>query len=224
MQTKPMQKDTLHLTNPEAAQTLRSSSILQFFFLAPISPSDVAKQAGVAANLVHHHAKKALELGLLLETKRENGKVFYQLAAKEFTYAKDLLPFEQKEPEDMRLITTAFLEAYQKSEAIFNGVETYHLTHEFVTQEKPQPPVKSKHKESLEKHPAHFQSRTFNLGQKRYQQLINDISKLIEEAKAEKTNEASSGSLVFIGFDGTWHENQTQSDSYTINSFVPSNH
>jgi hypothetical protein len=218
-----MQKDTIHLTNPEAAQTLRSSAILQFFFLAPISPSDVAKQAGVAANLAHHHAKKALELGLLLETKRENGKVYYQLAAKEFTYAKDLLPFEQKEPEDIRLITNAFLEAYQKSEAFHNGVETYHLTHGFVTEETPQPSIKSKHNESLEKHPAHFQSRTFNLGAKRYQQLINDISKLVKEAEAEKTIEASSCSLVFIGFDGQWRENQNQSDFYVINSFVPSN-
>ncbi len=216
-----MQKDTLHLNNPEAVQTLRSSAILQFFSLAPISPSDVAKQAGVPANLVHHHAKKALELGLLLETHRENGKVYYQLTAKEFTYAKDLLPFEQKEPEDMRLITNAFLEAYQKSDAIASGVETYHLTHGFVTSKDPVPPKKPKDTDPLEKHPAHFQARTFNIGQKRYSQLIHDVSKLIEHAEAETTNEASTCSLVFIGFDGLWREDQNQTDFYTINSFVP---
>lgn len=217
-----MQKETIHLTNPEAAQTLRNSAVLQFF-LEPVSPSDVAKRSGLAANLVHHHAKKALELGLLLESKRENGKVFYQLAAKQFTYARDLLPFEQKEPEDMRLISNAFLEAYQKSDALFRGEDAYVVTHGFVTAEDPQPPIKSKHSVSLEKHPAYFVARTFYLGQARYQQLVNDISRLIEEAEAEKTKDASSCSLVFMGFDGQWHENQSQSDTININGFVPNN-
>jgi hypothetical protein len=216
-----MQKESIHLTNPEAAQALRSSAVLQFF-LEPISPSDVAKRSGLAANLVHHHAKKALELGLLLESKRENGKVFYQLSAKQFTYARDLLPFEQKEPEDMRLISNAFLEAYQKSDVLLRGEDAYVHTRGFVTAEDPQPPTKSERKEILEKHPAHFLARTFHLGQARYQQLVNDISKLIEEAQNENTKDASSCSLVFIGFDGQWRENQSQSDIININGFVPS--
>ncbi len=215
-----MQKETIHLTNPEAAQTLRSSAVLQFF-LEPISPSDVAKRSGLAANLVHHHAKKALELGLLLESKRENGKVFYQLSAKQFTCARDLLPFEQKEPEDMRLISNAFLEAYQKSDALFRGEDAYVLTHGFVTAEDPQPDIKSEHTLSLEKYPAYFVARTFNLGQTRYQQLVNDISRLIEQAEAENSKDASSCSLVFMGFDGEWREGQSQSDSITLNGFVP---
>jgi hypothetical protein len=214
-----MQKESIHLINPEAAEALRSSAVLQFF-LEPTSPSDVAKQSGLAANLVHHHAKKALELGLLLESKRENGKVFYQLAAKQFTYARDLMPFEQKEPEDMRLITSAFLEAYQKSDALLRGEDAYVLTHGFVTAADPQPPIKSKRKEILEKHPAHFQTRTFFLGQARYQQLVNDISRLIEDAQNETSKDASSCSLVFIGFDGQWREDQSQGDTYNINSFV----
>jgi DNA-binding transcriptional ArsR family regulator len=217
-----MQKESIHLTNPEAAQTLRNSAVLQFF-LEPVSPSDVAKRSGLAANLVHHHAKKALELGLLLESKRENGKVFYQLAARQFTYARDLLPFEQKEPEDMRLITNAFLEAYQKSDALFRGEDAYVLTHGFVTAEDPQPAIKSKHNVSLEKHPAYFLARTFNLGQARYQQLVNDISRLIEEAVSETTKDSSSCSLVFMGFDGQWREGQSQSDTININGFVPNN-
>ena len=218
-----MQKDSIHLTNPEAAQTLRNSAVLQFF-LEPVSPSDVAKPSGLAANLVHHHAKKALELGLLLESKRENGKVFYQLAARQFTYARDLLPFEQKEPEDMRLITHAFLEAYQKSDALLRGEDAYVLTHGFVTPENPEPPAQPEPKQMLEKHPAYFLARTFNLGQVRYQQLVNDISRLIEEAKNETGKEASSCSLVFIGFDGQWRENQTQGDTVHINGFVPRDH
>jgi hypothetical protein len=216
-----MQKESIHLTNPEAAQALRDSAVLQFF-LEPVSPSDVAKKSGLAANLVHHHAKKALELGLLLESKRENGKVFYQLAAKQFTYARDLLPFEQKEPEDLRLISNAFLEAYQKSDALLRGEDAYVLTHGFVTAEDPQPAIKSKYTVSLEKHPAYFVARTFHLGQARYQQLVNDISRLIEEAKNETSKEASSCSLVFMGFDGQWHENQSQGDTINVNGFVPS--
>ncbi len=215
-----MQKESMQITNPEAAEVLRNSAVLQFF-LEPVSPSDVAKRSGLAANLVHHHAKKALELGLLLEIKRENGKVFYQLAARQFTYARDLLEFEQKEPEDMRLISNAFLEAYQRSDALLRGEDAYVLTHGFVTEENPQPPAKPEHKEMLEKHPAYFVARTFCLGQVRYQQLVNDISRLIEEAEAENTTEASSCSLVFIGFDGQWRENQNQGDTIHINGFVP---
>ncbi len=214
-----MQKETVHLTNPEAAQALRNSAVLQFF-LEPVSPSDVAKKSGLAANLVHHHAKKALDLGLLLESKRENGKVFYQLAARQFTYARDLLAFEQKEPEDMRLISNSFLEAYQRSDALLRGEDAYVLTHGFVTPEHPAPLAKPERKEMLEKHPAHFQARTFYLGQARYQQLVNDISRLIEDAKNETSKEASSCSLVFLGFDGQWREDQSQGDTYNINSFV----
>ncbi len=215
-----MQKETLHLTNPEAAQALRTSAVLQFF-LEPTSPSDVAKRLGLAANLVHHHAKKALELGLLLERKRANGKVFYQLAARQFTYARDLLPFEQKEPEDMRLITNAFLEAYQKSDALLHGEDAYIHTRGFVTEDHPQPPAKPERKQMLEKHPAHFLARTFYLGQARYQQLVNDISRLIEDAQNETTKEASSCSFVFLGFDGQWREDQSQGDTIHINGFVP---
>ncbi len=215
-----MQKETIHLTNPEAAQALRTSAVLQFF-LEPVSPSDVAKCSGLAANLVHHHAKRALELGLLLESKRENGKVFYQLAARQFTYARDLLGFEQKEPEDMRLIINAFLEAYQKSDALLRGEDAYVHTHGFVTPEHPEPPAKPQRKEMLEKHPAYFLARTFYLGQARYQQLVNDISRLIEDAENETSKEASSCSFVFLGFDGQWRESQSQGDTVNINGFVP---
>ena len=74
------QQPILIIDNPEAAKAVREAQFLGYF-LEPSSPSDVAKRAGIAANLMHHHANRYLELGLLFEVKRENRKVFYQLRA-----------------------------------------------------------------------------------------------------------------------------------------------
>lgn len=46
-----MQKDKIHITNPEAAQTLCALIVLNYF-LDSANPSDVAKKSGLAANLV----------------------------------------------------------------------------------------------------------------------------------------------------------------------------
>ncbi len=213
-----MQKDKIRITNPEAAQALRSSSILQYF-LEAANPSEVAKKAGIAANLVHHHAKKALGLGLLLEMKREKNKVFYQLAARTFTYPRDLLPVEQQEVEDMKLLSAAFLAAYQRSDALLASQDPDYHVHGFADSHIPRPKVEPFMPNILEKHPAHFHSRTLNLGRERYQQLVQEISQVLEQAQSEKSADSSRCTIAVLAFDGAWHEGHQDSDH--INSFVP---
>ncbi len=220
MQTKPMQKDRIRITNPETARALRNTAVLHYF-LEPTSPSDVAKKSGLAANLVHHHAKKAFDLGILLESKRENGKVFYQLAAKEFSHARNLVPIEHKEAEDLQLISNAFLEAYIRSDALGNNTDPDYTLYGFAKAgEDPAPPPQQEKNESLEKHPAHFHARTARLSKQRYEKLIRDITALINEAKSEGSSEAGICSIVALGFDGTWLE--SREDTTMLNSFVPS--
>ncbi len=213
-----MQKDKIRITDPEAAQVLRTSSILNYF-LEPANPSDVAKKSGLAANLVHHHAKKALSVGLLLEVKREKNKVFYQLAARTFTYPRDLLAVEQQEITDMKLLSTAFLAAYERSDALLASPDPDYHVHGFADKHIPRPAIEPYVPNTLEKHPAHFHSRTLSLSQERYQQLVQDITQLLEQAQSEKSSEASRCTIAVLGFGGAWHEGHQDSDH--INSFVP---
>ena len=213
-----MQKDKIRITDPEAAHVLRTSSILGYF-LESTNPRDVAKKSGLAANLVHHHAKKALAVGLLLEHQREKNKVFYQLAARTFTYPRDLLPVEQQEVTDMKLLSAAFLAAYERSDALLASDDPDYHVYGFADKHIPRPAVEPFVPNTLEKHPAHFHSRTLNLSQARYQQLVQDITGLLEQAKSEKSADASRCTLALLGFGGTWHEEHQDSDH--INSFVP---
>ncbi len=213
-----MQTDKIRITNPEAAQVLRNSSVLQYFLNAA-NPSDVAKKSGLAANLVHHHAKKALGLGLLLEHRREKNKVFYQLAARTFTYPRDLLPVEQQEVADMKLLSAAFLNAYERSDALLAGQDPDYHVHGFADKLIPRPKIEPYVPNTLEKHPAHFHSRTLSLSQERYQQLVQKITQLLEQAQSEKSADSSRCTIAVLGFDGAWHEGHQDSDH--INSFVP---
>jgi DNA-binding transcriptional ArsR family regulator len=213
-----MQKDKIRITNPEAAQALRTSSVLGYF-LNSANPSDVAKKSGLAANLVHHHAKKALGLGLLLEHRREKNKVFYQLAARTFTYPRGLLPVEQQEVADMKLLSAAFLTAYERSDALVASEDPDYHVHGFADKFTPNPKIEPHVPNTLEKHPAHFYSRTLSLSQERYQQLVQQITQLLEQTQSEKSADSGSCTIAVLGFDGVWHEGNQ--DSGHINSFVP---
>ena len=63
----------LTVTGEAAARALTQSHRFLGHFLTPQSPSEVAAQLGMAANLVHHHARKLAGLGLLREERREGG-------------------------------------------------------------------------------------------------------------------------------------------------------
>jgi DNA-binding transcriptional ArsR family regulator len=79
-----MQQQEIILTDPEAPRALRDNDLVGEF-LEPTSPSQIAKKKGLAANVVHHHAKRLLGLGLLFEANRKAGRVFYQLTARRFS-------------------------------------------------------------------------------------------------------------------------------------------
>jgi hypothetical protein len=209
------------VTTPEAAAALRDIPILPRF-VQPASPSDVARDTNTPANLVHHHAKRALELGLLFETKREDRKVFYQLAARTFKHARDLLNVEEQEIEEMKQLSDAFVKAYMRSDRIAGHLDPEYSIYGFgdtrsggnIEDLKPEfTPF-----ESTEARPAHFQARTFRLSAAAYKTLIQSISSLIMKAEPDSKKDADSCSFAFLAFDGELREGH--SDSQNINSFL----
>jgi hypothetical protein len=209
------------VTTPEVAAALRDIPIL-IHFVQPASPSDVARDTNMPANLVHHHAKRALELDLLFETKREDRKVFYQLAARTFKYARDLLNVEEQEINEMKQLSDAFVKAYMRSDLIAGHLDPEYAIYGFgdtrsggnIEDLKPEfTPF-----ESSEARPAHFQARTFRLSASAYKNLVQDISSLIMKAQSDSKNDSDVCSFAFLAFDGELREGQ--SDSQSINSFL----
>lgn len=216
-----MQLQKIRITNPEAALALRDTTVLHHF-LEPKSPSEVAKKLSLAANLVHHHARRAVKLGLLFEARREKRQVFYQLCARTFTHSRDLLTLEQKEGEDLKVLTTAFLEAYRISESFAsNADDPDYAVYSFATADSPPSEQQPQCTDmpSDQKHPTHFQARTLHLDKKAYTEVVQAIAKLLLNAETQPTPEAESCSLVFMGFTGAWRAGHDSSSS--INSFMP---
>ncbi len=219
-----MQKQELILTNPEAARALRDNELLGEF-LEPSSPSDVAKKTGQAANVVHHHAKRFLELGLLFEAKRETRRVFYQLTARCFKYDHNLLG-EASEDMELTELKTAFVRAYQRSSSL-EGREIDYSSHlfadrsEFPNQHqamlihKAENPART---EKLEAHPAHYGFRTFHLSAKKYQELVKKVTMLIVECDDEPSSNDGLCTIALLAFDGAIREGGT--GSAALNSFI----
>ena len=219
-----MQIKEITLTNSEAARVLRDSEILGEF-LEPTSPSDVAKKKGMAANVVHHHAKRLLELGLLFEVRREDRRVFYQLTARQFRYDRNLLG-ESPENADLNELSTAFTQAYQRSSSL-EGCEPDYSFHFFGDRsEFPNPhqamlirfPETAIRNENLEAHPAHYGARTFQLSAKKYQELVKKITLLMVECEDEPNSSDGLCTFALLAFDGSTREGGT--GSAALNSFV----
>jgi hypothetical protein len=219
MKNEQIQQDELILTNPEAARALRDSAIFPQF-LEPKSPSEVARRTGMAANLVHYHANRLLELGLLFEAGREDGRVLYQTVARTIKHADSLLGTEMR-ADTMHVLSTAFFKAYEHSSHLAGDDSTefhvYGIAKASDPLERQQPTFVTG--ESLEPRPAHFQSRTLKLGGEQYRAFIAKVAKLMLELEAETDKNAEQCTFTFIGFDGVMREGF--SDSQTIDSFVP---
>jgi DNA-binding transcriptional ArsR family regulator len=213
-----MQKNTMTVTDVEAAKALRGVPFLGYF-LEPASPSDVAKTANVAPNLVHHHAKRCLELGLLFEVKREDRKVFYQLTARVFEITDGLLEFEDFDAVYLRDLTTAFTRAHARSErfrtgtspAIFSFDPTF-IPHKTTPSGDP----------TTEHRPAHAQSVTIKLRPSSYRELVIKIATLLSEVKPEHTDDAVHCTIGLLAFEGALHETVATDDteSYWMSSFI----
>jgi hypothetical protein len=219
-----MQIPEMILTDPEAARALRDNELLGEF-LEPASPSDVAKKTGQAANVVHHHAKRFLELGLLFEAKRNAGKVFYQLSARRFKYDRNMLG-EEPDNSELQELITAFGNAYGRSSHLEECEPDYSIHSFFERSELEHPnranlihyPEDAVRNENLEPHPAHYSARTFQLSAKKYLELVKKINKLMVECEDEPTSSDGLCTLAFLGFDGATREGA--SASAALNSFV----
>jgi DNA-binding transcriptional ArsR family regulator len=211
------QLSTLVIQNPEAIKTLRETQFLGYF-LEPRSPSEVALQAKISANLMHHHAKRFLELGLVFEAKREDGKVFYQLAAKNFK-----IPWEQIPPDDLiggtlRDLSSAFSSAYERSDRLSSESPEFHMIGFAEPSEVDQPRSKS-NAENLEARPAHYQMRSIRMTSSRYRALVKQISDLLTDAEMESSSDATQCTIALLGFEGGVAD--VPSDSHHVLSYLP---
>jgi hypothetical protein len=215
-----MQKDIITVTDIEAARALRGVGFLPQF-LEPASPSDVAKQAKVAANLVHHHAKRCLELGLLFEAKRQGGKVFYQTAARNFKVPRGLLENEDKIGVTIRNLSSAFMQAYEKSDRLTNSEDYEYDVYGYSD------PIPQLHDEtkpdigSGEARPSHFQAITVRLSPSSYQELVRKIAVLLNKTKPEP-KEGVACTIGLMAFEGLIPDEfgQFETESRFINSFM----
>ena len=216
-----MQKDIITVTDVEAARALRGVGFLPQF-LEPASPSDVAKQAKVAANLVHHHAKRCLELGLLFEVKREDRKVFYQTAARTFKVPRNLLENEDKIGMTIRNLSSAFMKAYEKSDRLTNS-DDYKF--DIYGYSDPIPKLLDETKPDVgsgEARPTHFQAVTVRLSSSSYQELVRKIAILLNETKSEPKDGVAC-TIGLMTFEGLIPDEfgLFETESRFINSFIP---
>ena len=198
-----MQKDRIRLTNPEAARTLRDTPVLHHF-LYERNSSDVAKQLNMPANLVHHHVKRGVELGLLTETKREGKRIYYQLTAKEFTHSRNLLEYQEVMQLALNSLSSAFLPAYEASEAqctVANDPDLHTIG--FVEPSSLPPKPKRLEPEVIQDYPAHFQARTVRLSPLQYKRLLREMHKIINDITLESGSDANPCTLTLIGYQGT---------------------
>ena len=127
----------------------------------------------MAANLVHHHARKLEALGLLREEQREAGKVYYQLTAQQFRVAKELLP--PRDPDEnavrtLRELSTEFLNANARSWSYGSGKDESAVYGFAAGADEPE--VCSRPKSgSDEPHPTHLDALTLRLTPERYRRL-----------------------------------------------------
>ncbi len=209
------QQEILVIENPEAIRILRENTLLGLF-LEPSSPSDVAKHAGISAHLMHHHAKRFLELGLVFEANREDGKVFYQLLAKNFKIPWDLIANDDLIEQPLQKLSIAFSKAFQRSNRFTSSSPAYHFIGFAIPPEEKavKPPT-----EMLEPRPAHYQMRSLNLSPSSYRKLVKQISDLISLAKMETSSDAAQSSIVLMAFEGSVFE--VPSESHVVQSYMP---
>lgn len=210
------------MTGTAAARALRQDTDFLGHFVAPRSPSEVAPELGMAANLAHHHARRLADLGLLFEARRENGKVYYQLAAREFRVPSDLLPpgdAEGNGTADIRALSAAFLRAYERSWAQMHAGEED--VYGFGDLERPAQLLPAPTSPSTEPFPTHLDVLTLRLTTERFRRLARAISALLAEAQAEgNAKQGQSCTVAVLAFqDGQEEGEQTRSSRHQ-NSFL----
>ena len=200
----------LILNTEAAARALAQSHSFLGHFLTPRSPSEVAAGLGMAANLAHHHARKLEALGLLREQRREAGKVYYQLTARQFRGAKELLPPgdpDENAVRTLRELSAEFLNANARSWSYSSG-EDEGTVYGFES---------APHEVELprtsggtdEPQPTHLDALTLRLTPERYRKLALALSALLSEAYTQGQSDSGEVcTLAVLGFRDTRSEMQ----------------
>lgn len=206
----PIQQEEVRVTDAAVARALRQHHGFLGHFLAPRSPSEVAPALGMAPNLVHHHARKLADLGLLFEARREGGRVHYQLAAREFRVPSDLLPPGDEEGNgtaDLRELSQGFLRAYERSWSRMHAGEEDIFG--FGDAGRPARPAPLPSGPSAEPCPTHLDALTLRLSPERYARLARAITDLLDEAAAEGIREGGYPCTVaLLAFQGRQGEGE----------------
>jgi len=161
----------------------------------------VATQLKMPANLAHHHVGKLSELGLLFEQRRESGKVYYQLSAREFRVPSNLLPPGDESGNgraQMPALSAEFLQAYERSwNKMQTGQEDMYGFGDTLY-----PATQDTLPESIsrEPYPTHADMLTLRLNPERFAQLANALSKLLDEAQAEGHGEGNACTFAVLAF------------------------
>ncbi len=178
------QTASITITREDQARALSQNVGFLAQFVQPRSPSEVAPRLGMAANLVHHHARKLEALGLLFEQRREGGRVYHQLAALEFRHAHDLLPPEDPDENvvrHLRSLSEQFVAAHARSWRVAEREgDQGQMVFGFGAEVPVRPTAPP-----MEPHPTHFDRVTLRLTPERYQRLARDLSRLMDEAMRE---------------------------------------
>ncbi|WP_216327662.1 hypothetical protein [Deinococcus aestuarii] len=217
------QQDLLRVSDPAQARALREDIELLGRFLSPASPSDVAVSLGQPANLVHHHTRRLMELGLLREVRRESGKVFLQLAAREFRFPMKLLPPLEGEGRagDVQAFADTFLRAYEQSWSRVR--EDEEETVGFVDPQRPASPLPHPSGPAEEDYPPHLEALTLRLTPERYRRLVRAMSALLEELAMEEIKEGGEVcTITLLASRGASHHDPARfrGISHTTSSFL----
>ena len=210
------QQATLVIENPEAINALRETTYMGLF-LEPSSPSEAAKVVGISANLMHHHAKRFLELGLLFEVKREAGKVFYQLAAKNFKIPWELIPSDDLIGKPLQDLSNAFTKAFERSNRLTSDSPAFQMIG-FAEPAAEDVQTKNQLDNMLEARPAHYQMRSVQLNASSYRALVHQISVLISEIEMEHSSDTAQCTISLLAFEGSVFDVPT--DSHVVQSYL----
>ena len=195
-------KSELVISDVNAARALSQQHRFLSNFVEPRSPSEVARQLGMTANLAHHHARKLKQLGLLYEQRREAGRVYYQLSARQFRVGVALQPPGDPDENAVRTLTelsAEFLKANARSWSYATGEHEGTL---YGFEAKPtQVGQPTRSSGSEEAQPAHLDALTLRLTPHRYRALALALSRLLTEAAREGASASGEVcTLAVLGF------------------------